>query len=997
VLASLPAAFVAPGASGSGISEVKAVLNGLKLPQILRFKTLVCKVFGNIFAVASGLPVGKEGPMIHSGAIVAAGLSQGKSTTLGVDTKWSFYRAFRDDKEKRDFIACGAASGVAAAFGAPIGGVLFAIEEGASHWYRGLVWRIFFTSVTTAYVLDIFMSAVNSAFGRLSSPGMFSFGSFDLTGQTLRSYRIYEVPLFMLIGCVGGGIGAVFSFINNRATRLRFSCVPANKPWKRLAEAVLLAVLVCVVSFLAVYYQGRCVPLPASMVPDVSPARHAPSIPAAGPSPSANPVVSPSPPPSPSADLPSYADALIQLYCPDGQYNNLASLFLAPPEDAIKLLFHQPDAIPLPTLLLFWFVYTAFACVVFGIAVPSGIFIPALLSGATLGRISWHVLTSIIPDAALVGPGVYSLVGAAAVLGGVTRMTISLAVILVECSATYQFGLPLMVALLPARFVGNLFNEGVYDLHIHLRNWPVLPDSLSKELSRPLRVCDIMACPPLAFREVEKVGVVLDVLRACRHNGFPVVYSDRALTAHGRLGSLAGLILRKHLSVLLAKRAFHRDLPSVPLDSIALARNPVAYAAFTANTKSVLPPAGASGLGTIDLQSLGPHDVSRVHRRWNSPGKSALSGSSGYAGLGQGTTAIPIPSSPVPLRHRGATTTIAASPESAVLGESLSSDHEALSSVVTASDFAATVRARGGSSVVGGRTGEEGDKDAPLPELGEQQYGEMIRASSSSSGIRPGMKMHLPAALTRSPRLSVRKGPNTGSFFIPAQSAPSSAAASRMASRAASFDDPTAAAVVGQNDVLTSLPLSSVSDSASAETEKVGGVFFIQAGARRRGRGGSGKQRDIVLSNGVKSTIARESSPQPTSEDEYSDTSDVEDTPQRATLVNDISEYVYPDEPLLNHLDFARFYPRYPDVHELDISPEEREMWIDLRPYMDASPTVVSLHTPSARAFAIFARLGLRHLCVINDAADVVGILTRHDFTEKHLKRCIARKLDPIS
>lgn len=73
---------------------------------------------------------------------------------------------FRSDHEIRDFVAAGAASGVSAAFGAPVGGTLFSVEEAASFWNSELVWRVVssvetfvnkfaFVNIAMSWALDI--------------------------------------------------------------------------------------------------------------------------------------------------------------------------------------------------------------------------------------------------------------------------------------------------------------------------------------------------------------------------------------------------------------------------------------------------------------------------------------------------------------------------------------------------------------------------------------------------------------------------------------------------------------------------------------------------------------------------------------------------------------------------------------------------------------------------------------------------------------------------
>lgn len=84
---------------------------------------------------------------------------------------------------------------------------------------------------------------------------------------------------------------------------------------------------------------------------------------------------------------------------------------------------------------------------------------------------------------------------------------------------------------------------------------------------------------------------------------------------------------------------------------------------------------------------------------------------------------------------------------------------------------------------------------------------------------------------------------------------------------------------------------------------------------------------------------------------------------------------------ILNLRIFRNAYPRYPSIETVipEITDLERTYTIDLRPIMNPSAYSVS-HTASLlRIFRLFRALGLRHLVVVNDRNEVIGIVTRKD------------------
>eukprot|EP00752_Nemacystus_decipiens_P007845 g7009.t1 len=488
-----------PWSNGSGIPETKCVLNGVSIPQVLAPSTLVTKVLGVILGVSSGLPIGKEGPMIHAGAAIGGSIAN----IPGIPG----LAEFRNDRDSRDLAAMGTAAGVAAAFHTPIGGVLFALEEGASFWTTFLTWRSFAAAVVTVVVYYLVFQGKNMFKEPLTASDIFLLGQFQDSDS---SFYMWELPMFALIATLGGLLGAGFVACSKRMALFRARRLAGAK--RRFVEIMVISTIMTTVAFFLPLAVGECRPEPNDL-DGWSPAGVA------------------------------SLKRLVTLNCQHGEYNELATLFLNEQDAMIKLLFHFGDgALRTSSVILFFVIFMTLQCVASGVWVSNGQFIPAILSGASLGRGIGELLGR--------NSRAYALVGGAGILGGITRMTLSVTVMMVEASGWVLFVIPLMLVFIVARSVGNRFNEGIYDTQISIMKMPFLEQEPPEETrTQNMRANQLMSKEVVCLRPIETVEAIMTILRDYDHNCFPVV-EDRDQRV------LLGVVYRKNLAVLLKQRHF---------------------------------------------------------------------------------------------------------------------------------------------------------------------------------------------------------------------------------------------------------------------------------------------------------------------------------------------------------------------------------------------------------------------------------------------------------
>uniref|UniRef100_A0A0G4FPU8 Chloride channel protein n=1 Tax=Chromera velia CCMP2878 TaxID=1169474 RepID=A0A0G4FPU8_9ALVE len=448
VLAAVLCRSLAPAAAGGGIAEVKVILGGFVMKGVLGGWVLIVKSVGLVLAVASGLALGQEGPMVHLSCCWANLVSR-------------VTRKYHDNEaKKRELLAAAAAAGIAVAFGAPLGGVLFSLEELCTYFPPKTLYKSFFCAVVGVLVLK--------GLDAKSEGGSVTVFDIDYV-EPKGTWQLTELVFFALIGVLGGLLGSAFIYLNIQWLHAKKKLPQLEFIRKHpIMEVAVVAVVTCSINFL----------FPLMKIPSKG----------------------------------QYADA---------HYRTDANLLIR---------------IGLGACLKF--IQTVFTI---GLFLPCGLFVPSMVVGALYGRLIGLLVQKLETNFHFfpkcnkcIQPGIYAMAGAAAMLGGVTRMTIALVVIMFEVTGGLEYVAPFMVAVMIAKWVGDALILGINECMIKLKGYPFLEKEMQPEVTFTARACDIMdtalSVIPL---EGNTLGSLEGKLRRHDFHGFPLVTTQRDLMLLG--------------------------------------------------------------------------------------------------------------------------------------------------------------------------------------------------------------------------------------------------------------------------------------------------------------------------------------------------------------------------------------------------------------------------------------------------------------------------------
>ncbi|KAJ9191648.1 hypothetical protein DTO164E3_8756 [Paecilomyces variotii] len=451
----------APYAAGSGISEIKCIIAGFVMKGFLGAWTLLIKSIGLPLAIASGLSVGKEGPSVHFAVCTGNVISRA----------FSKYRL--NAAKTREILTATAAAGVAVAFGSPIGGVLFSLEEMASYFPLKTLWRSYFCALVATGVL-----ALMNPF-RTGQLVMFQV-------QYDRTWHFFELIFFILIAIFGGLYGAFAIKWNLRAQAFRKKYL-SQYP---VVEATVLAGLTALVCYPNMFLRINMTEMMEILFRECEGGHNYHGL----------------------------CDA-------NNRWSMAFSLAIATVLRILLVIISYGCKVPAGIFVPSMAIGATFGRMI-------GIFVQALHESFPNSKF----FSACDPDVPCITPGTYAFLGAAAALSGIMHLTVSVTVIMFELTGALTYILPTMIVVGVTKAVGDRFGKGgIADRMIWFNGFPFLDNKEDHVFNVP--VSHAMTSNPLSLpvsgfplREAEHL------LNDNKFQGFPIVEDRTSKVLLGYIG-----------------------------------------------------------------------------------------------------------------------------------------------------------------------------------------------------------------------------------------------------------------------------------------------------------------------------------------------------------------------------------------------------------------------------------------------------------------------------
>ncbi|KAM5463689.1 glycerol ethanol, ferric requiring protein [Microsporum ferrugineum] len=472
----------APYAAGSGISEIKVIIAGFIMKGFLGARTLVIKSLALPLSIGSGLAVGKEGPSVHFAVC-----------TGNVISRW-FSKYKRNAAKTREILTVTSAAGVAVAFGSPIGGVLFSLEEMASYFPLKTLWRSYFCALVATGVL-----AIINPF-RTGQLVMFQV-------QYDRSWHSFEIIFFIILGIFGGLYGAFIMKWNLRAQAFRKKYLSKHP----IIEATTLAGLTALVCYPNMFLRINMTEMMEILFRE--------------------------------CEGPHDYNGICQA---KNRWSMVISLLGATILRIFFVIISYGCKVPAGIFVPSMAVGASFGRMV-------GILVQALHQRFPDSQF----FASCEPDVPCITPGTYALLGAGAALSGIMHLTISVTVIMYELTGALTYILPTMIVVGVTKAVSDQFGKGgIADRMIWFNGFPFLDSKEEHIFNVP--VSHAMTSKPVVFSETGlSIHKAEQLLQKHKFQGFPIVEDFDSMTLVGFIGrtELQYAIRRAKREGLLAPNA----------------------------------------------------------------------------------------------------------------------------------------------------------------------------------------------------------------------------------------------------------------------------------------------------------------------------------------------------------------------------------------------------------------------------------------------------------